>query len=128
MSTSVSGDGRTAPRGADVTTFSIILALSFSHFLNDTMQSLVPAIYPMLKGSYGLSFAQIGLITLTMQTTSSLLQPAVGLFADHRPQPYSLAVGMGVTFMGLLLLAGASSYPLLLLAASMVGAGSAVFH
>ena len=77
MSTSVSGDGRAARRGADVTTFSIILALSFSHFLNDTMQSLVPAIYPMLKGSYGLSFAQVGLITLTMQTTSSLLQPAV---------------------------------------------------
>ena len=82
MSTSVSGDGRAAPRGADVTIFSIILALSFSHFLNDTMQSLVPAIYPMLKGSYGLSFAQIGLITLTMQTVSSILQPAVGLFAD----------------------------------------------
>jgi FSR family fosmidomycin resistance protein-like MFS transporter len=128
MSTSVSGDGRAAPRGADVTTFSIILALSFSHFLNDMMQSLVPALYPMLKGSYGLSFAQIGLITLTMQTTSSLLQPAVGLFADHRPQPYSLAVGMGVTLIGLLLLAGAGSYLVLLLAASMVGAGSAVFH
>jgi len=128
MSTSVSGDGRAAPRGADVTTFSIILALSFSHFLNDTMQSLVPAIYPMLKGSYGLSFAQVGLITLTMQTTSSLLQPVVGLVADHRPQPYSLAVGMGVTLIGLLLLAGAGSYLVLLFAASMVGAGSAVFH
>ncbi len=128
MSTSVSGDSRAAPRGADVTTFSIILALSFSHFLNDTMQSLVPAIYPMLKGSYGLSFAQIGLITLTMQTVSSILQPAVGLFADRRPQPYSLAVGMGATLIGLLLLANAGSYLVLLLAASMVGAGSAVFH
>jgi FSR family fosmidomycin resistance protein-like MFS transporter len=128
MSTSVAGDGRAPPRGADVTTFSIILALSFSHFLNDMMQSLVPALYPMLKGSYGLSFAQVGLITLTMQTTSSMLQPAVGLLADHRPQPYSLAVGMGVTLVGLLLLASAGSYLVLLFAATLVGAGSAVFH
>ena len=128
MSTSVSGESVAPRRAADVTTFSIILALSFSHFLNDTMQSLVPAIYPMLKGSYGLSFAQIGLITLTMQAVSSLLQPAIGLFADHRPQPYSLAVGMGVTLIGLLLLASAGSYLVLLLAATLVGAGSAVFH
>src|SRR5436190_5394374 len=128
MSTSVSGESVAPRRAADVTTFSIILALSFSHFLNDMIQSLVPALYPMLKGSYGLSFAQIGLITLTMQVASSVLQPAIGLFADHRPQPYSLAVGMGITLIGLLLLAGASSYPLLLVAATMVGAGSAVFH
>jgi FSR family fosmidomycin resistance protein-like MFS transporter len=92
------------------------------------MQSLVPALYPMLKESYGLSFAQIGLITLTMQVTSSLLQPMVGLFADRRPQPYSLAVGMGVTLIGLLLLASADGYLPLLLASMMVGAGSAVFH
>ena len=85
------------PRTAEGAVFSIIMALSFSHFLNDMMQSLVPALYPMLKGAYGLSFAQIGLITLVSQVTSSLLQPAVGLFADHRPQPYSLAVGMGAT-------------------------------
>src|SRR5882672_10566512 len=128
MSTGLSGEASAPRRGADVTTFSIILALSFSHFLNDMMQSLVPAIYPMLKGSYGLSFAQIGLITLTMQVVSSVLQPAIGLFADHRPQPYSLAVGMGVTLIGLLVLANAGSYPVLLLAATMVGAGSAVFH
>ncbi len=128
MSTSVSGESVAPRRAADVTTFSIILALSFSHFLNDMMQSLVPALYPMLKGSYGLSFAQIGLITLTMQAVSSLLQPAIGLFADHRPQPYSLAVGMGVTLIGLLLLASAGSYLVLLLAATLVGAGSAVFH
>src|ERR1700730_3117957 len=112
MSTSRLEDGSAPRRGADVTTFSIILALSFSHFLNDMIQSLVPALYPMLKGSYGLSFAQIGLITLTMQVTSSLLQPAVGFIADHRPQPYSLAVGMGVTLVGLLLLAYADSYAL----------------
>src|SRR5712671_5782359 len=128
MSTSVSGEQSAARRGADVTTFSIILALSFSHFLNDMIQSLVPALYPMLKGSYGLSFAQIGLITLVSQVTSSLLQPAVGLFADHRPQPYSLAVGMGATLIGLLLLASAASYPMLVLAAALVGVGSAVFH
>src|SRR5437763_10141885 len=133
ISTSVSaqaGEARTdqTRRIAQGAAFSVIMALSFSHFLNDMMQSLVPALYPMLKGSYGLSFAQIGLITLTMQAVSSLLQPAVGLFADHRPQPYSLAVGMGVTLIGLLLLANAGSYPVLLLAATLVGAGSAVFH
>jgi len=128
MSAGVTVD-RGGPRHvAEATAFSIILALSFSHFLNDTMQSLVPALYPMLKTSYGLSFAQIGLITLVMQLTSSMLQPIVGLVADHRPQPYSLACGMGVTFFGLLLLAKASSFGLLLLAAAMVGVGSAVFH
>src|SRR5438045_8941985 len=115
-------DSRPVVEGA---AFSIILALSFSHFLNDTMQSLVPALYPMLKDNYGLSFAQIGLITLTMQATSSLLQPAVGLFADRRPQPYSLAAGMGVTLVGLVLLAASDSYLSLLLAATMVGARSA---
>ena len=128
MSTMVSAERGTARRAAEGVALSIIMALSFSHFLNDMMQSLVPALYPMLKGSYGLSFAQIGLITLTMQMTSSLLQPAVGLGTDHRPQPYSLAMGMGVTLVGLLLLAHAASYPLLLLAAMMVGMGSAVFH
>src|SRR5262249_61123980 len=89
------------------------------------MQSLVPALYPMLKGAYGLSFAQIGLITLIMQLTSSLLQPAVGFLSDHRPQPYSLAVGMGATLVGLLLLASAGSFPVLILAAALVGSGAA---
>src|SRR5690242_17090310 len=133
MSTSASAESskpRRAPGGgvAQGATFSIIMALSFSHFLNDMMQSLVPALYPMLKGAYGLSFAQIGLITLIMQLTSSLLQPAVGLISDHRPQPYSLAVGMGATLVGLLLLASAGTYPMLILAAALVGSGSAVFH
>src|SRR6516164_4841362 len=117
MSISVAAENRERRRIAETTAFSIILALSFSHFLNDMMQSLLPALYPMLKGAYGLSFAQIGLITLT----SSLLQPAVGAFADQRPQPYSLAVGMAVTFAGLLLLAGAGSYPMLVTAAALVG-------
>jgi len=133
MSTSLSAERserrRDARRGiAEGAAFSIIFALGFSHFLNDMMQSLVLALYPMWKGAYGLSFAQIGMITLVTQVTSSLLQPAVGLFADHRPQPYSLAVGMGVTFFGLLLLASADNYPLLVFAAAMVGVGSAVFH
>jgi FSR family fosmidomycin resistance protein-like MFS transporter len=128
VSSSASETDSGTRRAAEGAAFSIVLALGFSHFLNDTIQSLVPALYPMLKESYGLSFAQIGLITLTMQVTSSLLQPMVGLFADRRPQPYSLAVGMGVTLIGLLLLASADGYLPLLLASMMVGAGSAVFH
>jgi FSR family fosmidomycin resistance protein-like MFS transporter len=128
MSSEVSVDRSGSHRVAEATIFSIILSLSFSHFLNDTMQSLVPALYPMLKDTYSLSFAQIGLITLVMQVTSSLLQPIVGLVADWRPQPYSLAAGMGSTFAGLLMLANASDFHLLLVAAAMVGVGSAVFH
>jgi FSR family fosmidomycin resistance protein-like MFS transporter len=116
------------PRIAEGAAFSIILALGFSHLLNDMIQSLVPALYPMIKTDYGLSFAQIGLITLTMQIISSMLQPMVGLVADRRPQPYSLAVGMCATLAGLLLLAGASHYATLLLAVALIGAGSAVFH
>jgi len=112
----------------EATTYSIILALSFSHFLNDMIQSLVPSLYPMLKDAYGLSFTEIGLITLTMQLTSSFLQPLVGSISDRRPKPYALPVGMGVTLTGLLLLAHANSFHFLMLAAAMVGAGSAVFH
>jgi FSR family fosmidomycin resistance protein-like MFS transporter len=110
------------------TTFSILAAISFCHLLNDMMQSLLPALYPMLKGSYRLSFGQIGLLTFTYQITASLLQPIVGMFTDRSPRPYSLAVGMGFTLVGLLLLAFAGNYPLLLLAATLVGTGSSVFH
>lgn len=110
------------------TTFVVILSLSFCHFLNDMMQSLVPALYPILKESYGLDFAQVGMITLAFQFTASLFQPAVGLVTDKRPQPYSLAVGMGSTLIGLLLMAHASTYGTILLAAAMIGLGSAVFH
>src|ERR1700730_9048662 len=114
MSTSLTAEsserrGTARRHAAEGATFSIILALSFSHFLNDTMQSLVPALYPMLKESYGLSFVQIGLTTLPMQVPSSFLQPMVVMFADYRPQPYSLAVGMAATFVGLLFLASAES-------------------
>jgi FSR family fosmidomycin resistance protein-like MFS transporter len=96
--------------------------------LNDMMQSLLPAIYPIIKEAYGLDFGQIGLITLAFQLTASLLQPLVGMYTDRRPQPYSLVAGMGATLVGLFVLAYASSYPMLLLGAAMVGTGSAVFH
>jgi FSR family fosmidomycin resistance protein-like MFS transporter len=117
-----------ARAAAQVTTFSVILSLSFCHLLNDMMQSLVPALYPILKVSYGLTFAQVGLITLASQFTASMLQPVVGFYTDRHPQPYSLTVGIGVTLMGLLLMSGASSYPAILLAAALIGMGSAVFH
>lgn len=110
------------------TVFTVIAAISFSHFLNDLMQSLLPAIYPMLKDDFGLSFGQIGLLTLTFQSTASLLQPVVGIVADRRALPYSMAVGMGSTLTGLLLLAVATNFALLVTAAALVGLGSAVFH
>src|SRR5258707_8454019 len=99
MSASLPQEASLTRRGADVTTFSIILALGFSHFLNDMIQSLVPALYPMLKESYGLSFAQIGIITLTMQAVSALLQPAIRFLADCPPQPPSLAAGLALPFV-----------------------------
>jgi FSR family fosmidomycin resistance protein-like MFS transporter len=110
------------------TAFAILAAISFCHLLNDMLQSLLPAIYPMLKTHFGLDFGQIGLITLTYQLTASLLQPVVGHYTDQRPQPYSLAIGMGFTLLGLLLLSAAGSFLLLLLAAALVGIGSSVFH
>ena len=110
------------------TTFAVILALSFSHMLNDTMQSLIPALYPMLKENYQLNYTQIGLITLAFYMTAAILQPLVGTFTDRHPQTYGLAVGMGSTLIGLLLLSTASSYPMLVIAAATVGLGSSVFH
>ncbi len=117
-----------ATASVNSTTFAIILSLSFCHFLNDGMQSLVPAIYPILKDSYGLSFAQVGLITLAFQFTASLLQPVVGYLTDRKPQPYSLAFGMGFTLVGLLLMAHAGSFPAILCSAALIGIGSAIFH
>jgi len=110
------------------TAFSILAAISFCHLLNDMMQSLLPAIYPILKENYALDFGQIGIITFTFQVTASLLQPLIGFYTDHRPKPYSLAVGMGFSLLGLLLLSAAGSYATLLLAAALVGSGSAVLH
>ncbi len=106
----------------------VLAGISFSHFLNDTMQSLIASVYPILKDNYALDFAQIGLITLAFQFTASLLQPVIGYFTDKKAQPFSLAIGMGFTFFGLLLLAIAGQYVTILIAASLVGLGSAVFH
>src|SRR5580658_4876016 len=113
---------------AETTVMSVLLAISFSHLLNDTIQSLIPAIYPVVKESFHLDFTQIGLITLTFQMTASLLQPIVGHFADRRPQPYALAAGMCFTLAGLVLLSTAGSFPLLLVSVALVGLGSSVFH
>jgi FSR family fosmidomycin resistance protein-like MFS transporter len=110
------------------TAFSVLAAISFCHLLNDMMQSLLPALYPMLKSSYSLSFGQIGVLTFTYQITASLLQPLIGRYTDSQPRPYSLPVGMGFTLAGLALLASARTYPLLLVAAAMIGTGSSVFH
>ena len=106
----------------------VLVGISFSHFLNDTMQSLIASVYPILKDAYALNFTQIGMITLAFQFTASLLQPVVGHVTDKKAQPFSLAVGMGSTFIGLLLLSIAASYPAILIAAALVGLGSAVFH
>jgi FSR family fosmidomycin resistance protein-like MFS transporter len=106
----------------------ILAAISFSHFMNDMLQSIIPAVYPILKSVYRLDFGQIGLITLTSQLTASVLQPVVGLYTDRRPTPYSLAVGMGVTLVGLILLSVAPTFGMILLAVALVGTGSAVFH
>jgi MFS transporter, FSR family, fosmidomycin resistance protein len=118
-----------APAGVvETTRFKVLGAISFSHFLNDMLQSLILAIYPLLKSIFHLNFTQIGLITLTYQITASLLQPMVGLYTDRHPKPYSLSIGMGCTLTGLLLLAFAPSYGVLLCGAALVGSGSAVFH
>lgn len=116
------------PAGAESTVLPIILAVAFCHLLNDLMQSLIPAIYPVLKDELALTFGQIGLITLVFQGTASLLQPLVGIYTDRRPLPYSLVAGMGLTFSGLILLAHAPSFPVVLAAVALIGMGSSVFH
>ena len=110
------------------TSFTVLFAIAFCHLLNDMMQAVIPAIYPNLKADFHLSFAQVGLITLAFQCTASLLQPAVGYLADKKPMPYSLAGGMVATLIGLILLSTAGSYPVVLIAAMLVGLGSSVFH
>ena len=110
------------------TTLSILVAVSIGHLLNDTMQSLLASLYPIFKANYALDFVQIGLLTLTFQATASLLQPVVGAVTDYKPLPFSLPLGMASTFFGLIFLGSASSFPLLLLAAGLIGLGSAVFH
>jgi FSR family fosmidomycin resistance protein-like MFS transporter len=114
--------------GNTTTTFTILVALSVCHMLNDLNQSLVPAIYPILKDAYHLDFGEIGLITLAFQLTASLLQPVVGIVTDKHPQPFSLPVAMGCSLIGLLLLSVASTYAMILFSAALVGIGSSVFH
>lgn len=111
-----------------ITAYSILFSISFSHMLNDTMQSLIPSIYPLLKNSFSLNFAQIGLIQLTFQLTASILQPVVGTFTDKRPQPFSLAIGMCFTLIGLIFISFANSYAAILVSVALIGTGSSIFH
>jgi FSR family fosmidomycin resistance protein-like MFS transporter len=115
-------------RVAEQTALSVLMAISFSHLLNDTIQALIPSLYPLFKQGLGLTFGQLGLITLTFQCTASLLQPLVGRYTDRRPMPYSLAAGMGATLVGLLLLSRSHSFAMVMISAGLVGLGSAVFH
>ena len=126
MAKSLAADSPLAP--VVQTRFNLLGALSFSHFLNDMMQSLIVAIYPLLKGEFHLSFAQIGTITLTYQACASLLQPIIGIYTDKHPKPYSLSAGMCFTLVGIVTLAFAPNYPSVLAAAALIGAGSAIFH
>src|SRR5690348_2962259 len=113
---------------ANHTVMNILLMLSTAHMLNDTFQAMLPAIYPLLKDSYHLTFTQIGLITLTYQLTGSLLQPVVGFYTDRKPKPYSLPIGMGATLCGMALLSQAHTFELMCLAAGLMGLGSSIFH
>ena len=113
---------------AGSTVYPVLFAISLAHLLNDMIQSVVPAIYPMLKENYALTFGQIGLITLVYQMTSSIFQPFVGLYADRHPRPYSLAFGMCLTLAGLLTLAVSWNYGLILIAVGIIGCGSSIFH
>jgi FSR family fosmidomycin resistance protein-like MFS transporter len=113
---------------AEKTAFVILIMISVCHLLNDMMQTLLSAIYPLLQNTYGLNFAEIGMITLTFQGMASILQPMVGFYVDRHPRPYSLAVGMGLTLVGLVLFSQAGTFAVLLVAAALVGTGSSVFH
>jgi FSR family fosmidomycin resistance protein-like MFS transporter len=127
MDKSFGGESQALDR-APQTRFNVLGAISFSHFLNDMMQSLIVAIYPVLKGDFQLSFVQIGVITLTYQVCASVLQPVIGVYTDKHPKPYSLSVGMGFTLIGMLTLAFAPNYASVLAASALIGAGSAIFH
>jgi FSR family fosmidomycin resistance protein-like MFS transporter len=118
----------TGPETRTRAAFGILAGISFCHLLNDMLQSVIPAIYPLLKSAYHLDFGQVGLIALTVSLTASLLQPFVGIYTDRRPTPYSLAIGMAFTMAGLLMLSRAPSFAMILCAVALVGVGSAVFH
>jgi FSR family fosmidomycin resistance protein-like MFS transporter len=121
-------DNKPPPRLAERTLFGVLSAVSVCHLLNDMVQSLLPSVYPILKTSFQLDFGQVGFITLTYQITASLLQPFIGRYTDRTPMPYSLPIGMGFTLVGLVMLATAPRFGVLLMAASLIGIGSAVFH
>lgn len=116
------------PAGARTTVYGILFALCASHMVNDTLQALLPSIYPVLKASYSLTFTQIGMITFCFQLTASLLQPLVGRYTDRHPKPYSLAFGMAITLVGLVFLSRAGTYPMILVSSVFIGLGSAIFH
>ena len=128
METQVAGQQANIQKVTEGTVFSILLTISFSHLLNDTIQSLIPSIYPLVKTSLHLNFSQVGLITLTFQLAASLFQPLVGIYTDRKPQPFSLAAGMCFTLTGLVLLSQANHYPVLLLSVGLIGTGSSIFH
>lgn len=121
-------DKSVAAQVQQITVYSILFSISFSHMLNDMLQSLIPSIYPLLKNTFSLSFTQIGLITLTFQMTASIFQPFVGSYTDKKPQPYSLAIGMAFTLIGLASISFANSFPAVLISVALIGTGSSVFH
>ena len=127
-STSTSGGNADNAKAMQGTAYAILIIISISHFLNDMIQSVVPSIYPMIKEDFSLSFAQIGLITFVFQLASSILQPFTGLYADRHPLPYALSLGMCFTLVGLLLFAFAGNFWMIILAVSVIGFGSTVFH
>src|ERR1700728_2692048 len=122
MSTAIHSTGRTSA------SYRVLGAASVCHLLNDTMQSLFVAAYPIFKGNFHLSFTQVGILTLVFQLTASLLQPLVGLYTDRKPQPYSLPFGMAISMSGLFALAFATDYAMLLLGGALLGIGSSIFH
>lgn len=128
MQKAVTTDASNVVKPASGLAFPVLLGLSLAHLLNDMMQSLVPAIYPVIKGVYNLDFSQIGFITFTFQLTACLFQPLVGVITDKKPLPYSLVCGMAFTLIGLVVLGRAGNYPMLLIGAALVGTGSAIFH
>lgn len=125
---SLAGKENSAQQTINTTAFGIIFTVSFAHLLNDAIQSLIPSIYPLLKDSFSLNYLQIGMITFTFQVTASIFQPIVGAYTDKHPQPYSLAVGMGISLLGLILISFANSFHLVLLAVGLIGTGSSIFH
>lgn len=128
MNTGTANTAKQTKKVAEDTIFSILLTISFSHLLNDTIQSLIPSMYPLVKKSLHLNFSQVGLITLTFQMAASILQPIIGFYTDKKPQPFFLAIGMGFTLTGLVLLSQAATYYFLLVAVALIGVGSSVFH